>query len=152
MTSQTVHPPSSLSIKYTSPQLRGRDVAQNSVKCFAQPQADADSCSSFINQTCNPITVDHQIFQAWFALSEAMLAITNHLSVYPMSYCSLQEDLLSDAARQRGETDWSVVPWVFLYSLFKNRGCVSIFQSVVTSLWKNGNQCCSSPFSPNPDH
>jgi len=36
-----------------------------------------------------------------------------------------QEDQIHDLARHRGESDWPVVPWVFLFSLCKNGDYVS---------------------------
>ena len=54
-------------------QFRDNVVMWGTIKCFAQAQVDVVSCSSFRNQTYNPITEDHQIFQAQFALTEAML-------------------------------------------------------------------------------
>ena len=54
------------------------DFVWGSVKCFARVQLDDVSCSSLIHQCSNPIVVGHQICQAWFALSEAVLAVTSH--------------------------------------------------------------------------
>ena len=73
-----------------------------------------------------PLSIN-TVCQARFALSEAMLAVTSHLLVLHVPEHSFQEDLLYDLARHRGETDWPVVPWVFLFSLFKNGSYVSPF-------------------------
>ena len=67
-----------------------KDVVRDSVKCFAQVQAGDISCSaqvqagdvscsSLIHQRSNPIIDSHEICQARFALSEAVLAVTSHL-------------------------------------------------------------------------
>ncbi|KAK4813652.1 hypothetical protein QYF61_014951 [Mycteria americana] len=64
------HPPSGPSVKSMSLQFRDKDVMQDSVKCFAQVQADDISCSSLIHQRCNAVVEGHQICQAQFALSE----------------------------------------------------------------------------------
>ena len=65
------------------------------------------------------IVKGHQICQASFALSEATLAVTNHL-IFHVPWHSFQEDLLYDLARHRGETDGPVVPRVFPFTVFKN--------------------------------
>ena len=114
-------------------QFRDRHVMWDSVKCFAQVQVDDVSFSSLIHQCCNPLVELHQFCQAQFALSEAMLAVTNVLLVFHVPQHSFQEDPLHDLARHRGETDWPVVPWVFFFSLFKNGGYISPFQSAGTS-------------------
>lgn len=66
----------------------------NSVKCISQVQVDYVTCSSLIHQCYNLVIDGLQICQAKFALSEAMLAITNHLPVPPF-----QKDMLHDLAR-----------------------------------------------------
>ena len=54
-----------------------------SVKWFGQVQVDAAiSCSSLILWLCNPSVEGHQICQAQFARSEAMLAVTNQLLLF----------------------------------------------------------------------
>ena len=63
-------------------QFRDKDVVQDSVKHFAQVQVDDNSCSSLIHQCCNSIVERHQIWQALFALSEAMLTVTSHLPIF----------------------------------------------------------------------
>ena len=60
-------------------QCRDKDVVWDSVKWFAQVQVDDISCSFLIHQHGDHIVEGHQICQARFALSEAMLAITSHL-------------------------------------------------------------------------
>ena len=55
---------------------------QDCVKCFVQVQLDDVIWSSFILQCSNPIIEGHKICQAQFALSEAMLAVTNHLFIF----------------------------------------------------------------------
>lgn len=60
---------------------------------------------SIIHQSCNLTVEVHQNCQASFALSEAMLAVNNHLSLFHVPKHSFQEDLLHDLARNRGETD-----------------------------------------------
>lgn len=62
--------------------VRDKDVMQDSVKCFAQDQVDDVSCSSLTHWHCNPITEGHQNGQAQLALSEALVAVTSHLSVF----------------------------------------------------------------------
>ena len=52
---------------------------QDGVKCFAKVQVDDICCSSYIHQHCNAVVEGHHICQAWFALSEAMLAVTKYL-------------------------------------------------------------------------
>lgn len=51
----------------------------------------------------------HQIYQAWLALSEAMLAVTNHPLFVHVPKHSFWEDLLHDLAGHWVEIDWSVV-------------------------------------------
>ena len=63
-------------------QFRDKGVMWDSVRCFAQVQAGDISCSSLIHQCCNPIVEGHQICQAPFALSEALLAVTSHLLIF----------------------------------------------------------------------
>ena len=84
-------------------QFRDRDLVWDSVKWFSQVRVDDVSYSSLIHQCSNPIIEDHQICQAQFALSEAMLAVTNHLLVFHVH--SFQEEKPHDLARHRGETD-----------------------------------------------
>ena len=93
-------------------QFRDKDVMWDNVKCFAQVPVDDVSCSSLIHQCCNPIVDSYQICQAQFALSEAMLVLTNRPPLFHVPYDSFQEDLLNDLARHRGETDWPVLPQV----------------------------------------
>ena len=56
-----------------------------------------------------------------------MLTVTNYLLTFHVPEHSFQEDLLHDLSKDRGETDWSLVLWVFLFPLFKNGGWVSPF-------------------------
>ena len=56
-------------------QYRDKDVMWVSVKCFIQVQVDDIICSSLIHQHSNPIIESHQIRQARFALSEAIITI-----------------------------------------------------------------------------
>ncbi|GAB0190293.1 exostosin-2 [Grus japonensis] len=86
-------------------QFRDKDVVRDSVKCLAQVQVDDISCSSLVHQRCNPIIEGHQIYQARFALSEAVLAVTSHLLVLHVPEHSLQEGLLHDLARH-GDSLW----------------------------------------------
>jgi len=84
---------------------------RGSVKCFAQVQADDSSCSSLVHQRSNPISEGHRVYQAQFALREATLAVTNHLSVFHVPQRSFQEDLLQDLARHTLSPEhcsWSV--------------------------------------------
>ncbi|NXV23071.1 ATS6 metalloproteinase, partial [Cepphus grylle] len=78
------------------------------IKCITQVQVDVLSCSSFIHQHCNPVVEGHQICQAQFAVSEAMLAVTSHLLIVHVPQHSFLKDLLHELARHRGETDWPV--------------------------------------------
>ena len=55
---------------------------QDIVKCFAEDHVDDICLSSLIHQRSNPIVEDHQVCQAWFALSEAMFAVINHLLIF----------------------------------------------------------------------
>ena len=71
---------------------------------LSEVQVDDLSRSSLIHQRCNSVAEGHQICQARFALSEPMLAVTNHLIFHVASH-SFQEDLLHDLAGHRGETD-----------------------------------------------
>ncbi|PKU36589.1 hypothetical protein llap_13111 [Limosa lapponica baueri] len=84
--SATIHPipypPSGPSVKSMSLQFRDKDIMWDRVKCFAQVQVDDTSCSSLIHQRCNLTVEDHQIYQAQFAFSEAMLTVTSHLLVF----------------------------------------------------------------------
>jgi len=57
---------------------------QDSVKRFAQVQADDVTCSSLIHQCCNSVVAGHQICQARFALSEALFAVAIHLLIFHM--------------------------------------------------------------------
>jgi len=56
-----------------------------------------------------------------------MWAVTDHLFISMYLSHSFQEDLLHDLAGYRSETDWPVVPRLFLFSLFKNGCYVSPF-------------------------
>ena len=114
------YPLSGPSIQSMSLQLREKDVTRVSVKWFGQIQVDAISCSSLILWLCNPSVEGHHIFQAQFALSEAMLAVINQLLIFHVLSHSFQEDLLHDLARHRDETDWPVVPQVLLFTLVYN--------------------------------
>ena len=60
---------------------RNKDIMPGSVKCFAQIQLGDGSSSSFIHCLCNSME-GHQICQALFALSEAMLAFTKHVLMF----------------------------------------------------------------------
>lgn len=51
-----------------SPQLRDKDVVQDSVKCSAQTQVDEVSCSSLILHCHNPTVEGKLIFQAQFVI------------------------------------------------------------------------------------
>ena len=62
-------------------QFKDKYVVRDNVKCFAQIQVDDISYSSLTHQCCNPVVEGHQICQARFACSEAMLAVTNHFFV-----------------------------------------------------------------------
>jgi len=55
---------------------------RDSVKCFAQAQVDDTSYSSLAHQHSNTMIEGHQICQALFALSEALLAATSHLLIF----------------------------------------------------------------------
>lgn len=57
-------------------QLGDQDIMQDSVKCFPQIQVDYISCSFLIDKHFNPILEGHQIYQAGFAFSRAMLDVT----------------------------------------------------------------------------
>ena len=67
-----------------------------------------------------------------------MLAVTNHLLVLHGPKHPFQENLVQDFARHRGETDWSVVPWVIHFPLLENGGYI-VIQTIVThireSIW-----------------
>uniref|UniRef100_A0A663DJS2 Zinc finger matrin-type 1 n=1 Tax=Aquila chrysaetos chrysaetos TaxID=223781 RepID=A0A663DJS2_AQUCH len=76
------YPLSGPSIKSTSLQFRDKDVVRDSAKSFAQVQVADVHCSSLIHQRCHPVRGGHQICQARFALSEAMLAVTSHLLIF----------------------------------------------------------------------
>lgn len=78
----TPYPPSGPSAKSMSLQFGDRDVVWDSIEYFTQLQVEGIRCSFFIHQYCNPVIEGHQIWQAWFALTEAMLAVTNHLLAY----------------------------------------------------------------------
>jgi len=97
------------------------------VKFFAQVHIDEVSCCSLINEYCNTIVEGHQISQVRFALSEAMLAVINHLLIFHVPLHIFQKDLLQDLAGNRGDIDWPVVPQVFLFILLKNVGYISPF-------------------------
>lgn len=73
------YPQNGPSIKSSSHQLRQKDVMWDNVKCFAQVQVGNVSCSSLIHPCCNPSIEGCHICKASFAISEAMLAVTNHL-------------------------------------------------------------------------
>lgn len=60
-------------------QLKDKDGMLDSMKCFAQIQADDVSCTSLINQCHTLIIVGGQIFQELVA--PTMLAVTNHLII-----------------------------------------------------------------------
>ena len=111
------NPPSGPSIKSMSLQLKDKDVLRDSVKCFAQVQVDDIGCSSLTHQSCNLIVEGHQICQAWFALSEAILAVTSHLL---------------DLARYRGEMDCIVrLTDLFLITWVWNWKCRAFFRHVL---------------------
>lgn len=63
-------------------EFRDQDVVQESTEHFAQVQEDAVSCSFLIHWCCNSILKSHQICHIGFAISEAMLVVTNHLLVF----------------------------------------------------------------------
>uniref|UniRef100_A0A8C6J259 Cilia- and flagella-associated protein 44 n=1 Tax=Melopsittacus undulatus TaxID=13146 RepID=A0A8C6J259_MELUD len=100
-------------------QFRDKDVVWDSVEHFAQVQVDDINCSAPVHQSHSPIREGHQIGQAGFPLSEAMLA---H---------AFQENLLPDFARHRGETDWSVIPRVIHFPLLENGGYISLFPVIL---------------------
>ena len=83
------YPASGPSVKSTSLQFGYKDVVWDSVKCFAQVQVYDISCSCLIHQLCSPIVGGHQICQTWFALSAAMLGVTNHLNLDSVSDTTL---------------------------------------------------------------
>lgn len=59
-------------------------------------------------------------FVLQFALvKEAMLSATNHLFAFHEPQHSFQEGLLHDLSRHRGETEWPVVPWIFLFQFLE---------------------------------
>lgn len=105
----------------------------DSIKCSARAQVDDINFSSLIHQYCNP-TTESQIFQALFALSEAMLIVTNHLLVFHVSYHSFQEDLLYDLAGHRGQADRSVLPCLPSFHFLKGGDMFPLFQTAGTSL------------------
>lgn len=61
---------------------RDKNVVWDSTKCFAEVQADGISHSSLIHQYCNAVVEGHHISQELFALSEAMLIVTDHLLIF----------------------------------------------------------------------
>lgn len=99
---------------------------QDSVECFAPVQAGDITCSCFI-QHCNPILEGHQIYQAQFTLSEAMLTVSNHHLFFHVPQHSVLEDLLHDLAKHKGKMRLACVPWVFLFFFFKSGNFVSPF-------------------------
>ncbi|GAB0189266.1 mitochondrial enolase superfamily member 1 [Grus japonensis] len=117
--SATIQPipyaPSGPSIKSMSLQFRDKDVIQDSIKCFTRVQVDDISCSALIYQQCNAIIEGHHVCQARFALSEAMLAVTNRLLIFHVPEHSFQEDLLHDLARHRVSGNFTRPPRLLRY-------------------------------------
>jgi len=79
---QTSYPQSGPSVKCMYLQFRDKDVMWHCIKCSAQVQVDDIICLFLIHQYSNAILEGQQVCQAWFAHSEAMLAVTNHLLVF----------------------------------------------------------------------
>ena len=75
------------SIKSMSLQFKDKDFMWDSVTCSAQVQVDDVCCCSLIHQCSNPIIEGHQICQAQFALTEAMLAVTSPPVISLFSMC-----------------------------------------------------------------
>lgn len=76
-----------------------------------------------IHQLCNPIIEDHHISQSWFTLSEAVLAVTNHLFIFHGLQHSFQEDVLWCVARHRGELTGLQFPWSSIFFIEQGNTC-----------------------------
>ena len=96
------YPQNDSSVTSMSFHFRDSDIIWDSGICFAQVQVDDISCFPLIHQRCNPVMEEHQICQALFSLSKAMLAVTSHLSAFHVH--DFQEDLLHDLAGHRSKT------------------------------------------------
>lgn len=107
---------------------------QDSIECFAQVQAGDISHFYFIHHRCNSSVKGHQIGQAQFTLSEAMLAVSNHRLVFHVPWHSFLEDLLHDLARHLGESSWPVFPGFSFFPFLKVGILCPLFQSLGTSL------------------
>ena len=82
-------------------QFRDKDVVQDSVERFAQVQVDDVYCSTPVHQFRSPIIEGHQTGQAGFPLTEAMLAVTNHLVV---DYKSLPSSTVKGEPQSRPQS------------------------------------------------
>jgi len=114
-------------------QFRHKDIIQDSVKFLEQVQIQEVSCPPFVHQRCNPIIEGYQVGQAQFALGEATTAVPSNLLVIHVPSHGFKQDLLHYLARHRGETDWPVVPRVFLFPILKKGVILPLLQSVGTS-------------------
>lgn len=99
---------------------------RDSVKHFAQFQAEDFSCSSLTHHHCNSIVEGQEICHVWFSCSEAPVAVKNHILTFHVPYQSFQEDLLPDVDGHWGETDQPIGTRLAFFR-FENRGYVFPF-------------------------
>lgn len=92
------YPLSGPSIKPMSLHFRDKAVVQDCVKLCTSPGRLCQSLS-FIH-LCSPIRESHQIYQARFTLSEAMLAVSSRILIFHVPQHIFQVDLLHDFAEQ----------------------------------------------------
>lgn len=112
------------SIKSMSLRLRDKDAMWDSIKHFAQVQADDIGQSSLIP----PSTVTPPRKAPRFVgLSEAMLAASNHLLISRVHH--FQEDLLHDLALHWSETDWPAPALVLVIRWMLSSGCPTVTSS-----------------------
>ena len=120
---------------YLSNACESRSLPFTDAETRHRRQTNYTSCSSFMHQCSHSIVKGEQISQAQSALCEAMLAASSHFPVTHISWHIFQRDLFHDLTGHRGEADWSVVPRVLLFTLFKNRCNVSIFPVTGDFTW-----------------
>ena len=104
---------------------------RTSVRCFAQVQVDV-SCSSFIHQRSNPVVEGHQICQAQFALSEAMLVVTSLFSMWRSMVSRRINSMILPGTVVR--LTGLQFPASSFFPFLKMRVMFPLFQSVGTSL------------------